>query len=122
MKPLSWDKQLGLASPRESAASQSDQTNNPSKNEVRNEVGLDVRSPHPHLPEGRGESFFLTSSLIGRVIWRFRQQDTSAFSDELPHNDNGTRQVADYLAERLLASPLKGTKGALLGAGDGADD
>ena len=59
MKPSSWDKQLGLASPRESAASQSDQTNNPSKNEVRNEVGLDVSHYAPHLSEGRGEAFFL---------------------------------------------------------------
>src|SRR5437879_10642116 len=65
MKPSSWDKPLGLASPRESAASQSDQTNNPSKNEVRNEVGLDVSTPHPHLPEGRGEVFSLTSLFIG---------------------------------------------------------
>src|SRR5437879_2349221 len=70
MKPSSWDKPLGLASPRESAASQSDQTNNPSKNEVRNEVGLDVSTPHPHLPEGRGEVFSLTSLFIGRVKWR----------------------------------------------------
>jgi hypothetical protein len=38
MKPSSWNQQLGLASPRESAASQSDQTSNPSKNEL----GLDV--------------------------------------------------------------------------------
>jgi hypothetical protein len=58
MKPSSWDKQLGLASPREDAASQSDQTNNPS-NEVRNGAGLDVKSPRPHLPEGRGDAFFL---------------------------------------------------------------
>ena len=59
MKPSSWDKQLGLASPRESAVSQSDQTNTPSKNEVRNEVGLDVSHHAPHLSEGRGEPFFL---------------------------------------------------------------
>jgi hypothetical protein len=50
-------------------------------------------------------------------------KDTSAFSDESHYNDNGTRLVADYLAERLLASPpLNGTKGALLGPGDGAKD
>ncbi|MFZ2083311.1 MAG: hypothetical protein WAU92_02370, partial [Candidatus Sulfotelmatobacter sp.] len=65
MKPSSWDKQLGLASPRESAASQSDQTNNPSKNEVRNEVGLDV-SHHARISQRGGEKFFyLTSSFIG---------------------------------------------------------
>jgi hypothetical protein len=55
MKPLSWDKQLGLVSPLKSAAIQSGQTNHPSKNEV----GLDV-SHHIHLsPEGRGKYFFL---------------------------------------------------------------
>jgi len=55
MKPSSWDKQLGLVSPLESAAIQSGQTKNPSKNEV----GLDV-SHHIHLsPEGRGKYFFL---------------------------------------------------------------
>jgi len=61
MKPSSWDKQLGLASPLKCAAIQSGQTNNPS----RNETGLDA-SHHIHVsPEGRGKIFFLTSSLIG---------------------------------------------------------
>jgi hypothetical protein len=32
-------------------------------------------------------------------------KDTSAFTDESHYNDNGTRLVSDYLAERLLASP-----------------
>jgi len=59
MKPLSWDKQLGLASPLECAAIQSNQINNPSKNEVGSVVGAGCKSPHPHLPEGRGEAFFL---------------------------------------------------------------
>ena len=59
MKPLSWDKQLGLASPLKCAAIQSGQTVNPSKNEVRNGGGAGCKSPHPHLTEGRGESFFL---------------------------------------------------------------
>src|ERR1035441_9080538 len=55
MKPLSWDKQLGLVSPLESAASQSGQTNNPSENET----GLDV-SHHTHVsPEGGGKYFSL---------------------------------------------------------------
>lgn len=55
MKPLSWDKQLGLVSPLKHAASQSNETNNPSKNET----GLDV-SHHTHVsPEGRGKYFFL---------------------------------------------------------------
>jgi hypothetical protein len=61
MKPLSWDKQLGLALPLERAAGQSDETNHPSMNEV----GLDV-SHHIHLSlEGRGSIFFLSSSFIG---------------------------------------------------------
>src|SRR6185369_12872525 len=59
MKPSSWDQQMGLASPRESAASQSDQTNNPSKNEVRNEVGLDVS----HHTLGRKEVSSIRTSL-----------------------------------------------------------
>jgi hypothetical protein len=65
MKPASWEKQLGLASPLKSAASQSDQTNNPSKNEVRNEVGLDA-SHHTRISQRGGEKFFpLTSFFIG---------------------------------------------------------
>ena len=65
MKPSSWDKQLRLASPPERAASQSDQTNNPSKNEVRNEVGLDV-SHHARISQrGGGMLFSLTSFFIG---------------------------------------------------------
>ena len=54
MKPSSWDKQLGLALP-----GQSNQTNNPSKNEV----GLDVSHHTRIFPRG-GEKVFLTSSLI----------------------------------------------------------
>jgi hypothetical protein len=55
MKPWSWDKQLGLASPLKCAAIQSGQTNHPSKNKV----GLDA-SRHAHLSlEGTGESFLL---------------------------------------------------------------
>src|ERR1035437_1712222 len=71
MKPSSWDKQLGLASPLECAASQSGQTNNPSKECG----GAGCKSPYPHLPEGRGEAFFL-DILFHRmsVIAIFRQQ------------------------------------------------
>jgi len=66
MKLSSWDKQLGLVSPRESAASQSDQTNNPSKNKVRNEVGLDV-SHHARISQRGGEMLFsLTSFFTAR--------------------------------------------------------
>ena len=61
MKALSWDKQLGLALPLERAAGQSNQTNNPSKNEV----GLDVSHHTRIFPRGGEMFFFLTSSLIG---------------------------------------------------------
>ena len=71
MKPSSWDKQLGSASPRESAASQSDQTNNPSKNEVRNEVGLDVSHYARISPRGGEKLFSLTSPFIGSALWRY---------------------------------------------------
>ena len=67
MKPLSWDKQLGLASPLKYAAIQSEQTNNPSmdKHEAGDEVGLDA-SHHTRIFLRGGENlFFLTSSLIG---------------------------------------------------------
>jgi hypothetical protein len=65
MKPSSWDKQVGLASPRESAANQSEKTNNPSKDVVRNEVGLDV-SHHTRISRRGGEKLFpLTSPFIG---------------------------------------------------------
>jgi hypothetical protein len=66
MKPLSWDKQLGLASPLESAAGQS-KTNNPSmdKDEAGDKVGLDA-SHHTRIFLRGGENlFFLTSSFIG---------------------------------------------------------
>jgi hypothetical protein len=63
MKPLRWDKQLGLASPLECAAIQSNQTNNPSMD--KDEVGLDA-SHHTRTSQRGGEMlFFLTSSLIG---------------------------------------------------------
>src|SRR5450631_2831152 len=70
MKPWSWDKQLGLASPLKCAAIQSGQTKNPSKNEV----GLD-ESHHAHTsPKGRGKYFFLDIlSHRMSVIAMFRQ-------------------------------------------------
>jgi hypothetical protein len=61
MEPSSWDKQLGLASPLESAASRSGQTNNPSKNET----GLDASHYTRISPRGGERFFFLTSSFIG---------------------------------------------------------
>jgi hypothetical protein len=64
MKPSSWDKQLGLASPLECSASQSGQTNNPSKNEV----GLDVSHHTRIFPRGEEKLFSLTSSFIRRAF------------------------------------------------------
>jgi hypothetical protein len=61
MKPSSWDKQLGLALPLERAARQSNQTNNPSKNET----GLDASHYTRISPRGGEKFFFLTSSFIG---------------------------------------------------------
>ena len=75
MKPWSWDKQLGLASPLKCAAIQSGQTNNPSmdKDEVEDEVGLDA-SPHTRIFLRGGENLFsLTSSFIGCVIGIYQQ-------------------------------------------------
>jgi len=67
MKPLSWEKHLGLASLLKSAAGQSNQTNNPSmdKDEAGDEVGLDA-SHHTRIFRRGGENlFFLTSPFIG---------------------------------------------------------
>jgi hypothetical protein len=66
MKPSSGDKQLGLASPLKYAASQSDKTNNPSKNEVRNDVVLDV-SHHARISQRGGEKLFLLDILFHRM-------------------------------------------------------
>jgi hypothetical protein len=61
MKPLRWDKQLGLALPLEYAAIQSGKTKSPSNKEA----GLDV-SHHTRIFSRGGEKlFFLTSSFIG---------------------------------------------------------
>jgi hypothetical protein len=60
MKPLSWDKQLGLASPLQCATGQSGQTNNPSK-----ETGLDASHYTRISPRGGEKFFLLTSSFIG---------------------------------------------------------
>ena len=64
MKPLSWDKQLGLASPLKCAAIQSGQTKNPSTNEV----GLDVSHQARTSPEGRGKYFFLDILSHRRIV------------------------------------------------------
>jgi hypothetical protein len=43
-------------------------------------------------------------------------KDTSAFSDESHYNDHGTHLVADYLAERLLASPSQWNQRGSIGS------
>ena len=55
MKPFSWDKQLGLASPLNYAVIQSGIIKNPSNKEA----GLDVSHHALVSREGRGEIFFL---------------------------------------------------------------
>ena|ERR1700686_5248138 len=55
MKPWSWDKQLGLASPLKCATIQSGQTKNPSKNKV----GLDVSHQTRTSLERKGKYFVL---------------------------------------------------------------
>ena len=57
MKPLSWDKQLGLASPLNYAANQSGNIN--IKSPSKKEAGLDVSHQRLVSREGRGENFFL---------------------------------------------------------------
>src|ERR1019366_8200702 len=76
MKLSSWDKQLVLALPRECAASQSDQTINPSKNEVRNGGGAGCKSPLPHLTEGRGDAFFLDILFHRMSVMAMFQQES----------------------------------------------
>ena len=73
MKPWSWDKQLGLASPLKCAAIQSGQTNNPSMD--KDEVGLDA-SHHTRIFLRGGENLFFLDILFHRmsVIGIFRQQ------------------------------------------------
>src|ERR1700745_3526815 len=71
MKPVSWDKQLGLASPLETAASQSGKIKSPSNKEA----GLDVSHHALVSREGRGENFFLDILFYRMsVIAMLRQQ------------------------------------------------
>jgi len=60
MKALSWDEQLGLASPLNYAAIQG-KIKSPSKKEA----GLDASHQLWFPRRGRGENVFLTSSFIG---------------------------------------------------------
>ena len=55
MKPLSWDTQLGLASPLEYAAIEGGKAKGPS----RRETGLDASHLIQGLPRGDAENFFL---------------------------------------------------------------
>src|ERR1039458_6079478 len=92
MKPSGWDKQLGLVSPRERAASQSDQTNTPSKNKVRNEVGLDV-SHHARISQRGGEMPFFLDILFHRTseIGIFQQQFAFGYTGLLGRQWQGRR-------------------------------
>ena len=62
MKLLSWDQQLGLASPLPYAANQSGKTKIPSKNET----GLDASRHTRVSAEGAEKNFLLTSSFLAR--------------------------------------------------------
>jgi hypothetical protein len=98
MKPSSWDKQLGLALPLERAAGQSNQTTNPSKNDV----GLDVSHHTCVFPRGRGEAFFL-DILFHRMsdIAMLRQQQKSSsisghvYGDNCENDSGGQRHRSD---------------------------
>jgi len=70
MKLLSWDQQLGLASPLPYAANQSGKTKTPSKNET----GLDA-SRHTQVSAEGAEKNFLLDILFHRmsVIAMFQQ-------------------------------------------------
>ncbi len=99
MKPLCWDKRLGLALPLERAAGQSNQTNNPSKNEV----GLDV-SHHTRVFSRGGEKFFfLTSSFIGLRDMAMLKPTTGIVS-ELPTT---TRKLMLRLAQNGASQSLR---------------
>jgi hypothetical protein len=62
MKLLSWDQQLGLASPLPYAANQSGKTKTPSKNET----GLDA-SRHTQVSAEGAEKNFLLDILFHRM-------------------------------------------------------
>src|SRR5260370_1569935 len=93
MKPSSWDKQLGLASPLERAARQSNQTDNPSKNVV----GAGCQSPHPRPPEGRGAGYLFTSSFI-RPNTKSPMRSASQFAPQVP------RARSDHMSNTLIAA------------------
>ncbi len=61
MKLLSWDQQLGLASPLPYVANQCGKTQTPAKNET----GLDASRHTQVSAEGAEKNFLLTSSFIG---------------------------------------------------------
>src|SRR5260370_38178360 len=96
MKPSSWDKQLGLASPLERAAHQSNQTDNPSKNVV----GAGCQSPDPRPPEGRGEVYLLTSSFIGRVTKS--PMHSASKSAQQVHGEQSVRRSTTLIAAVAL--------------------
>jgi hypothetical protein len=84
--------------PRERAASQSDQTNNPSKDEVRDEVGLDV-SHHPRISQRGGEKLFFLDILFYRM---------SAQSRELYNLPQLRKVLTDHPVERYAPTAWPG--------------
>jgi len=74
MKPLSWDTQLGLASPLEYAAIEGGKAKGPS----RRETGLDASHLIQGLPRGDAENFFL-DILSHRITYsRLDRQETTS--------------------------------------------
>jgi len=87
---LSWDQQLGLASPLPYAANQSGKTKIPSKNET----GLDA-SRHTRVSAEGAEKNFLLDILFHRMsaMAIFRQQLFMLFTPSADYNVS--RQVRD---------------------------
>jgi hypothetical protein len=91
MKLLSWDQQLGLASPRPYAANQNGKTQTPSKNET----GLDA-SRHTQVSAEGAEKNFLLDML-------FHRMSVMAWLQQIPPVCPSTSSC--QVSERPLASP-----------------
>jgi hypothetical protein len=102
MKPSSWDKQLGSASPRESAASQSDQTNNPSKDVVMYIDQPDRAVDDPVAPSALKVVSDDVARRITEALERFTPEEWlekhTAVSDEDFAKDPGRNRLAVLLS------------------------
>jgi hypothetical protein len=76
MKLLSWDQQLGLASPRPYAANQNVKTQTPSKNET----GLDASRHTQVSAEGAEKNFLLDMDECNRLFYKRGCQEHSSTS------------------------------------------